>query len=82
MDGTLRWGLIISAAMVQTVAGAVYAMGAWQAPLRDALGLTADTVSLIGASTFLGSIVASFGGKAVRAALQLIPPLPCQSTSR
>ena len=64
MDGGLRWGLIVSAAMVQVVAGGVYSMGAWQAPLRDALGLSTEAIALVGATTFMGSMAAMLGGRA------------------
>ena len=59
-----RWALIVSAAAVQLVSGAVYAMGAWQSALRDALDLDTGAISGIGAATFAGSIIAMLGGKA------------------
>eukprot|EP00966_Prymnesium_polylepis_P254469 5880386-Prymnesium_polylepis.1 len=63
-DGPLRWGVILSAAMVQVVAGAVYSMGAWQAPLRDGLGVSTEAISFVGATTFIGSVAAMLGGRA------------------
>ncbi|CAE8643168.1 unnamed protein product [Polarella glacialis] len=59
-----RWWLIVMSGVVQMVAGSVYAMGAWQDALRDALGTTMDGISLIGAATFAGSLLAMLGGYA------------------
>ena len=59
-----RWVLVVSAAFVQIISGSVYAMGAWQSALRDGLDLPTEAVTSIGASTFMGSVVAMFGGKA------------------
>ena len=59
-----RWALIVCAAFVQIVSGAVYAMGAWQSALRDALGLDTAAISSIGAATFCGALFAMLGGRA------------------
>jgi hypothetical protein len=59
-----RWALIVCASFVQIVSGAVYAMGAWQSALRDALGLDTAATTTIGACTFLGALFAMLGGKA------------------
>ena len=69
-----RWTLIVAAAFVQTVSGAVYAMGAWQSALRDALGLETAAVTTIGAATFCGALLAMFGGRAFDA---LGPRIAC-----
>lgn len=59
-----RWGLVIASALVQIVAGSVYAMGAWQDELRNVLGVPMDTISEIGSVTFGGSLCAMLGGYA------------------
>ena len=62
-DPSARWALIVCAALIQMIAGAVYAMGAWQSALRDALGLTSAEVTSIGAATFFGSVLSLIGGR-------------------
>jgi len=59
-----RWWLIVMSCLVQMVAGSVYAMGAWQDSLRDALGTDMSGIAAIGAATFAGSVVAMLGGLA------------------
>lgn len=49
-------------------------MGAWQAALRDALGLDTAATTTIGACTFLGALFAMLGGKAFDA---LGPRISC-----
>ena len=58
-----RWSLLIAAAVVQTISGGVYAAGAWQTALRDALGTDTSGVQLVGACSFAGSAVAFVGGR-------------------
>eukprot|EP00441_Pelagodinium_beii_P037822 CAMPEP_0197635258 /NCGR_PEP_ID=MMETSP1338-20131121/11119_1 /TAXON_ID=43686 ORGANISM="Pelagodinium beii, Strain RCC1491" /NCGR_SAMPLE_ID=MMETSP1338 /ASSEMBLY_ACC=CAM_ASM_000754 /LENGTH=579 /DNA_ID=CAMNT_0043207273 /DNA_START=211 /DNA_END=1950 /DNA_ORIENTATION=- len=59
-----RWWLIVMSCLVQMVAGSVYAMGAWQDSLRDALGTDMSGIAAIGAATFAGSVAAMLGGLA------------------
>mmetsp|Transcript_84463 Transcript_84463/g.185354 ORF Transcript_84463/g.185354 Transcript_84463/m.185354 type:complete len:657 (-) Transcript_84463:34-2004(-) len=58
-----RWPLILAAAAAQIVSGCVYAMGAWQDALRDALQVSMGDISTIVASTFIGSVAAVLGGR-------------------
>ncbi|CAJ1396768.1 unnamed protein product [Effrenium voratum] len=57
-----RWALIMMSAMIQVVSGSVYAFGAWQDELRNALGVSMTGITVIGALTFVGSLVGLLGG--------------------
>lgn len=59
-----RWGLILAASLVQMISSSIYAMGAYQSELRDGLGLSTESVSVIGSATFYGAFLAIFGGRA------------------
>ena len=43
-----RWALLVAAALVQTISGAIYAAGAWQTALRDGLGTDSGGVQVVG----------------------------------
>mmetsp|Transcript_61847 Transcript_61847/g.114821 ORF Transcript_61847/g.114821 Transcript_61847/m.114821 type:complete len:671 (+) Transcript_61847:48-2060(+) len=62
IHGRTQWGLITASFLIMMNSGSVYAMGAWQDELRDALGLSMEQVTAIGASTFLGILASTFGG--------------------
>ena len=59
-----RWALLVAAALVQTISGAIYAAGAWQTALRDGLGTDSGGVQVVGACAFAGSLLATLGGRA------------------
>ena len=59
-----RWRLILCSAATEYSAGAILAMGAWQAELRDVLGLTTGQTMSIGAAIFFGTFFAFLGGRA------------------
>jgi len=57
-----RWWLIVISCLVQVVSSSIYGIGAWQDELRDVLGISMNSLTLIGAASLMGLIASPAGG--------------------
>ncbi|CAE7784728.1 unnamed protein product [Symbiodinium sp. CCMP2456] len=57
-----RWWLIVMSCLVQVFSGSIYGIGAWQDELRDVLGISMKSLTLVGAASVMGMIAGPAGG--------------------